>query len=103
MLAGVIGTMPTAISKVSFDSVWVLSSVVGRDAEAEEVWSVLGGRRWGEAEVVLIHIEENRKNRNSPDPYGTARWEQTEMVLICIYGWGETRQKWSSSVLGTRD
>lgn len=64
---------------MSFDSVWVLSSVaVERDAEAEEVWFVLGGRRWGEAEVVLIHIEESRKNRNSSDPYGAARWEQTE-------------------------
>lgn len=25
------------------------------------------------------------------------------MVLICIYGWRETRQKWSSSVFGIRD
>lgn len=25
------------------------------------------------------------------------------MILICIYGWGEPKQKWSGSVFGIRD
>lgn len=80
VLAGVIGTTPTAVSGVSFDSIQVLSSVPrGGDAEAKEVWSMLGARQWAETEVVLIHTERGRKNRNSPDPHG---------------GQGGGKQKW---------
>lgn len=51
----------------------------GGDAEAKEVWPMSGARPWAETEVVLIHTEGGRKNRNSPDPHG---------------GQGGGKQKW---------
>lgn len=69
VLAGVIATRPTAVYRVSFDSIQVPSSVPGGGMQKQRrCWSVLGGQGRAEAEVVLIHTEGSRKNRNSPDP-----------------------------------
>ena len=65
---------------------------------------MLGGRGRAEAEVVLIHTEGSRKNRNSPDPQegqsgDKQKWFQSAFMDV----WGATRQKWSGSVFGIRD
>lgn len=37
--------------------------------QREEILARVGGWGWAEAKVVLIHIEEIRRNRNRTDPY----------------------------------
>lgn len=50
VLAGAIGTMPTAVSGVSIDSIQVLSRVPKGEMQKQRRYkSVLEGRRWAEA------------------------------------------------------
>lgn len=42
--------------------------------QREEILARVGGWGWAEAKVVLIHIEEIRRNRNRTDPYWGGGW-----------------------------